>query len=278
MRYYCLFNQRYYDIYTSMKITVGIAQTPNSLELEKNFNSILSLLSRFAEKEVDLIVFPECSLSGFSSKMKECTSSTLKPYYERVQNWVYKTGIEILLPTAIVSDGQILNSGWWFKPSEVNSFYKIGLTDTEKGFFSVPEVNHSKVFTTKGFNFAVLICFEAEHNPWTYFKPGEADVVLWPGYWGWNLESKWGSEKEPGKPNKIFSNVSQWKIPLLQSNFSYNDLDGHKGDGPEGLSFVIDSTNNLVHRGPHKKVDGFLVELQKIDGVTTVSKCKALNS
>lgn len=259
-----------------MKITVGIAQTPNSLDLEKNFNSILSLLSRFEQKDVELIVFPECSLSGFSAKMKECTLDTLKPYYEKIHHWVRETGIEVLLPTAIVCDGKIYNSGWWFKGNEVLSFYKTGLTDSEKNFFSIPEVNHPKIIATKGFNFAILICFEAEHSPWTYFQPGEADAILWPGYWGWKLDSSWSAEKEPGKPNRIFSNVNQWKLPVLQANFAYNDLEGHKGAGPEGLSFIIDSNNNLVWRGRHKMVDGLLMTLTKADGVTTISECKTL--
>lgn len=55
------------------KINIGVAQLTNSTDIEKNFNSITSFLSRFEKEKVDAILFPECSLSGFSSKMRQCT-------------------------------------------------------------------------------------------------------------------------------------------------------------------------------------------------------------
>ncbi|MNK01153.1 hypothetical protein D3C87_189470 [compost metagenome] len=208
--------------------------------------------------------------------MKECTPQSLKYYFEEIQKWVQKTGKEVVLPTAIAEDGQVYNSGWWFKTNEVHSFYKTGLTDSEKGFFSLPKTEHSKLFEIKDFTFAILICFEAEHQPWTYFRPNEVDAILWPGYWGWDLESKWTAEKEAGKPNEIFNNVNQWKRPVLQSNFAYNDLEGHQGAGPEGLSFIINSDNKLLYRGAHQKADGLLIELTKKEGLTTISNYKVL--
>ncbi len=80
----------------------------------------------------------------------------------------------------------------------------------------------------------MLICFEIEHAPWTYFKNGSVDAILWPGHWGWTLDDKWPEEKQLGKPNQVFMNMISWQMPILQSNFSQNDLDGHKGAGPEG--------------------------------------------
>ena len=62
----------------------------------------------------------------------------------------------------------------------------------------------------------------------------------------------------------------QWQMPILQSNFSCNDLDGHNGAGPEGLSFIIDQNNQLVHKGAHLKSEGFIVCLEKVDGKTII--------
>jgi len=259
-----------------MTLNVGIAQTPNSLDVERNFQSIKSLLPRFEEAGVDVVLFPECSLSGFSAKMKECTADLLKPYLEDIQSWTKKTSIEVVLPTALAKNGSVYNSGWWFKQHEANQFYKLGLTDSEKKFFSIPDESYSKVFEVKGFRFALLICYEIEHAPWTYFQPNEVDAILWPGYWGWDLESKWEAEKAPGKVNPIFSNVNCWKVPVLQSNFAFNDLEGHSGAGPEGLSFIIDAKNRLLERGAHQRVGGLLVTLEKKDGETLIRKCVSL--
>ncbi len=42
----------------------------------------MKCLTHFEEKEIDLILFPECSLSGFSSKIKDCTIDLITPYLD----------------------------------------------------------------------------------------------------------------------------------------------------------------------------------------------------
>jgi hypothetical protein len=121
------------------------------------------------------------------------------------------------------------------------------------------------------------MCFEAEHAPWTYFAEGSADAILWPGYWGWTLIDEWSEERAPGKPNSIHANMRRWRMPLVQANFAKNDLEGRTGPGPEGLSFVVDGDNRLVHRGPHLEAEGFLVRLcRNEDGRTAVVECLPL--
>lgn len=256
-------------------LSVGIAQIPNSTDVAKNFAAIFDLLQKFESMKVDVILFPECSLSGFSAKMRECTETVLHPYVEKIQSWAQKTGVEVVLPTAIAEADKVFNSGFWFKENEHQRFYKTGLTDSEKNFFSVPANSGEKVFQVKGYNLAVLICFEIEHPAFTYFESGEADAILWPGYWGWTSEDIW-SEKRDQELNPIYKNMTEWQIPLLQSNFARNDLEGHKGAGPEGLSFIINENNQLAHKGAHLKSEGFVVQLNKVNGRTVVDSCNDL--
>ena len=129
---------------------------------------------------------------------------------------------------------------------------------------------------TKGFNLAILICFEIEHGPWTYFGKDQADAIIWPGYWGWTIENEWTAMKDQDRPNTIYSNMSEWQMPILQCNFSNNDLQEHKGSGPEGLSFVIDQNNRLVHKGAHLKPEGFVVTLDKHGDQTVVRDCRCV--
>lgn len=69
-------------------ITIGIGQIANSTNVAENFESIKSLLSRFKDEDVNLVLFPECSLSGFTARMKECTRSALQPFLDDIQQWV----------------------------------------------------------------------------------------------------------------------------------------------------------------------------------------------
>ncbi len=52
-------------------LSVGIAQIPNSTDISKNFENIYDLLKQFEKTKVDVVLFPECTLSGFTSKMRE---------------------------------------------------------------------------------------------------------------------------------------------------------------------------------------------------------------
>jgi len=137
-------------------ISIGVAQIANSLEVEKNFQSILAFLNRFKSERVDLDVFPECNLSGFSAKMKECTSDLLQLYLDQVQQWSADSGV--------------------------------------------------------------------------------------------------------------------------QANFAFNDLGGHTGAGPEGLSMVVNADNNLVFQASHLRESGFVVKLEKWNNKTDVLECWELKN
>jgi predicted amidohydrolase len=256
-------------------LKIGVAQIPNSLELEKNFDTICRFLNRFKSANVDLVVFPECGLSGFSAKMKECTSDFLAKYLDQVQKWSNSCGIEVILPTAVVENQKIYNSGFWFKKAGKIQFYKLGLTDSEKEFFSLPEEKSQKVFEIGNFKCALLICKEAQDEPWLSMNPGEADVIIWPGYWGWTTDFQW-QEFTNSKKNLVFANASLWQRPLVQANFAFNDLAGSSVEGPEGLSIVVNSDNTVHYQAAHKKECGFIVSLQKQHGKTSVTACREL--
>lgn len=53
------------------------------------------------------------------------------------------------------------------------SFYRLGLTDSEKKFFSVPDKSSAKVFRIKDYNLGLLVCFEVEQQPWAHFQAGD---------------------------------------------------------------------------------------------------------
>jgi predicted amidohydrolase len=253
-------------------IVLGVAQTGNSLDVSKNFDSIKYFLNIFKNEGVDLVVFPGCSLSGFSAKMKECTSKVLESYLLEIQEWSNENNIQVILPTALVEEEKIFNSGFWFKKNERQQFFKIGLTESEKQFFSVPEKPGEKVLNINGFRCGLLICKEAQEETWSYIDD-EVDFIVWPGYWGWTQEFTW-QEKDDGIDNLVYMNSTKWKCPIIQSNFAYNDLGQHTGAGPEGLSIVVDSENKVVFRAGHLKESGYVVKLEKSNGRISVEQCR----
>lgn len=245
----------------ALMLNIAIVQIKNSTNKEENFKTIMGFLKQLETEEVDLILFPECALSGFSGKITECTLENLESYLVQIQHWTKLHNKSVVLPTAIVED-KIYNSGFYFNQGERQRFYKLGLTESELKFFSVPEIPTPKTFHCKGTKFALIICIEAEHEPWTYFKPGEAELILWPGYWGWEKGDEW-NETKSGKDeaNLIYKNMREWKLPLIQANFAYNDSADHRPTGPKGLSVVVDQENRVIRRGEHEAEGFFIIKI-----------------
>jgi predicted amidohydrolase len=164
----------------------------------------------------------------------------------------------------------IYNTGFCFQNGDVDQFYKLSLTESEKNFFSIPDHPTSKVFNVKGFKLGLLICFEAEISPYQNFDEGSVDVILWPGYWGWTMDDNWSSHKKNGEENKIFKNMSEWKIPLIQANFSFNDLNDYRASGPHGLSVFVNSDNQLMGQGGFEEEAYYLIALNKVNGIQSI--------
>ncbi|MDC1174889.1 carbon-nitrogen hydrolase family protein [Bacteriovoracaceae bacterium] len=252
-------------------IKIGITQIRNSTDVEKNFISIMNSLKLFEQTDTDLILFPECSLSGFSAKMKDCTMDLLSDYLVEIESWSRKHNKYVILPTALV-DEKIYNTGFIFGGIETERFYKTGLTESEKKFFSIPEQPTKKVFRIKDHNVAILICFEAEMEAFSFFNKGEADLILWPGYWGWEKDDKWEDLKKDGDSNLIFQNMKKWEIPLLQSNFAYNDLAEHRDAGPHGLSMFVNKDNSLFSQAEIDKESCYQITIE----TQQIKNCKRL--
>lgn len=252
-------------------LSIGVAQTRNSTDVHRNYESILGYLKKFENENVDLVLFPECSLSGCSAKMKTCTREFISDFLDSIQSWVNETGIHVVLPTAIVENEKVYNSAFWIRKGASEQLYKVGLTPSEIKFFSIPQNVPKKIIEVKDTKLAILICREAQDGPWTHFAKGEADAILWPGYWGWTEDDEWTANLTTGEPNIILENMKSWKIPLIQANFAFNDLEGYSGPGPTGRSVVVDANNILVHRGEYNQESGFIVNFQKVDGRLFIS-------
>lgn len=240
---------------------VAIVQMPNQTDMDRSFAHIQGALERARAHEAALVLFPECALSGFSAHMRERTLAQLEPYLTQLQTWTLQTGIDVVLPTGVADGERVYNSGFVLSQGSRQQLFKLGLTPSEQRFFSAPAAS-PKVFETLGLRYAVLLCMEAQQPPWTYFKRGEVDLVLWPGYWGWTLEDTWSPLKSDGAPDLVFEHQRAWQVPLLQANFSRNALDDARSSGPQGLSVVVDADGELVGRGAHGEDGVWVVTLE----------------
>lgn len=138
---------------------IASVQMPNSLRIEDNFNSVMNALGTVIKARCDLVVFPECSLSGFTSEMKKCSMDFLSSFLDQVKEMSFQNDLTVVLPSAYVKDEKVYYAIFIFDSNKLTIQYKIGLTESEKRFFSIPEKSSSKVFTAKGIRIGVLVCF-----------------------------------------------------------------------------------------------------------------------
>jgi predicted amidohydrolase len=260
----------------SKEINIGIAQIKNSTNIKKNSDKIFQCLDVFSTTNVDLVLFPECSLTGFSGKLETCSEEIILPIINKVELWCSQFNKSAIIPTAIEKDGKIYNSGYFINNRNTEKFYKIGLTESEKTFFSTHHEYKKTIFELNNFRFILLICIEAEHNSELYFKSDDVDFILWPGYWGWKQTDEWGELKSDGEKNLTYKNSIFWSKPIIQSNFSFNDLKDYRNSGPQGLSVVVDEKNQLKFRGSFEKEECFSVnivggEVRKAEHLTFLS-------
>ena len=232
-------------------LKIGVTQINNSSNIEENFQTIKKALRIFATSDVDLVLFPECGLSGFSGNLSDCSYINLSYYFQKVEKWSLENNKYVFLPSAIMKDQLTYNSGYLFGDENPIQFFKLALTESERKFFSIPTHDTKKIFKIKEYNLALLICFETELSFYQYFKEGEADIILWPGYWGWEKCDSWEEHKKSGEPNVVYENMKKLKNPLIQSNFAFNHLCDHRGKGPHGMSMYVNSDNTLVGCGDY---------------------------
>lgn len=258
---------------TSRSLKVGVVQLPNATDIEENMRRLEAATREFAQLGARLVLFPECYLTGFTSKIQGGQPELLDPYIDRARALATELGLVVVLPTAYeVEPGQVENRGYWIGSGHDEHFAKTGLTESELSFFSKPAGAGARVVELDGARIGVVVCREVADAPAELFGEGaELDVLLWPGYWRWDPEVDWcrggGGELMDG----AYDLVDRYRAPLIQSNFCYNNGDDDRAKGPDGRAVVVSADNKLVHLGSELRASGVLVELELAQRASVVS-------
>lgn len=112
---------------------------------------------------VDLLVFPECALTGYPPYDIENSSSVdfdkVVSACETLQNLASNYAMYLIVGTITKEDDRYYNSTLLFSPSgEIGSYHKRALWGWDRDNFSIK--NSSGVFDIHGWKVGVRICFE----------------------------------------------------------------------------------------------------------------------
>lgn len=166
-----------------MTITAVVAQFPVSLSIQRNLQTIESVLAQTHAD--DWVLFPEGAVSGYSkdtSFLEQINWQELAAGLEHLREEAARRKINVWAGACINHDGQWLNAAYGFCADGTTQVYhKINLANYERGVFSVG--NNLPVFdvsTPEGkVSVGIQICRELRYpEQWGWLARSGAQIIL----------------------------------------------------------------------------------------------------
>lgn len=142
---------------------IGAYQFAVTGNIEDNFKIIKNAVKEAVEKGVRLLVFPECSLTGYPPRDINCSSDVdfnkLEIVYEQLQELVDNNDICLVVGTIRQEEDRYKNCAIILRPNREKCFYdKRALWGWDKDNFS--KGNENGIFEVGDWKVGVRICFE----------------------------------------------------------------------------------------------------------------------
>jgi len=159
-------------------LTAAAFQMATGFDVEENARKILDALARAAEHGADLLVVPECALSGYPPE-KDLDFSALEDAERRIAARTAEARIHLALGTTRRQDGRWSNSAVLFSPGgkEVARYDKTHGTEGDNQIFTPG--SELRVFKVGQWTVGLQICFDMRFpENWRILRRRGADLVI----------------------------------------------------------------------------------------------------
>lgn len=254
-------------------LRLGFAQTHNHYDYALNFQSIQQAIEAFAEKNVDLVLFPECATTGYNRGLLKIDSEKLLGLIDKIKDLAKKNSISIVLPTPMPSAEGFTNSVLIIdSEGKIDKrFDKIGFQKGEDRLFVVG-TPHSRTLEFKGHKLAVVICFEMEIDPTLYLHADEKyDLIFWPGFYATENGEAWEHPINESEL-KTKNSITRLKTPVVRLTCATSPEASHWPTKKFGGSLVLDKNCANIFTAELEKEDQFIIELKGRD-IGAISRC-----
>jgi len=138
-------------------LKAGIVQIATYLDIKLNTDKIASYVESAAKERIDILCFPECSLTGYIRDFHQVTQEEVKNALGSIHHTALKNRINVLLGTPYFIGDKIFNSAVLLSVDGSQSIYhKHLLTPADERYFV--EGKEILTFAIKDVNCGVLIC------------------------------------------------------------------------------------------------------------------------
>ena len=217
-------------------IKVGIAQTiAEKGNIEKNIENHLNFIENAIKNQIDLIIFPELSLTGYEPELsKELAINLTDKRLKILKQKSDENNITIIVGAPIKENKNVLIGAIIFSPNEITRVYtKHYLHEGEEKYFTSKEANIQ--LNIKGEKINIAICADISN----FEHPKKAYTENCNLYLASVLVSKKGLEFDR---NLLAKYAKEYNLSIMMSNFG--GISG--GYDCAGFSSVWNNTGELI--------------------------------
>jgi len=220
-------------------VRIGVSQMYISDNIRNNAAKILENINEAAQRDVDFLIFPEMSLTGFDLQdfsqpnFKDDLSSSLEQISVRVE----ELGIGVIIGQATFRHTKIMNSATVMLPGGITYRYdKINLTDAEKPYFTPG--SDLLNFTYKDCNFGVIICRDQNYPELVHNTCGNGSaLIILAAHYYKPVEARAKLDKNRALPiaRAVENNCHVFLSNTIGSHFGMNSLGNSMIVNREGI-------------------------------------------
>lgn len=212
-------------------------------DVNYNVAKIKELIEKAKKEDIDIVVFPELAITGYTCGDLFLTSSLrnkVMPAIKEIQKSI-PNGLLVIVGALIVQKGRLYNSAVLLTNEKILTENKVFLPNYkefyEQRWFSEGKLEDKKVYRFKGVTFGVEICEDvwAPEPPSTYLvKKGAAQIIF-------NLSA---SNELVGKHDYLVSLLKQQSARLI-SGYVYASA----GFGESSTDLVYAGNGIIIENG-----------------------------
>lgn len=216
----------------------GVAQIVLYHKIDANIEKISSYIKSAAELRLDILCFPECSLTGYMRDFNRISRVEIEEAIDVVHQQVVECGVNVIVGTPYFEHDRLFNAAALLRVDRSRAVYKKRiLTSFDERYFVSGERQLS--FEVHGVKCGILICRD-QNSPMLaqkYAEEGIRVIFILTAHYYPLKEAEWKFNKNKALPiaRAVENGVYVFKANAVGSLSNTVSLGGSLIVGPQGL-------------------------------------------